>query len=528
MPRYTVTDPQTNKSVDLEGDSPPTEQELNEIFSTVHGNSPSENSGQINPPSFMSQAKSAIDTYSNTQLGSPQDLLGRLDSGIRQGFGKLGQYAAENLVQPEMRRFGNQTYNSGGMNPKLAAGIGTFISMAPDIVSLAGPEQSIEQPKPLFRSVSGPMAARQMGLTKMFQKTPFARGKVAEAANVALENNIIPISGNPKIAMDRALDLQKQSGEALGAMRESVGATPIDSVFDSLESARQRATNGLRGGAWDAVHRKFDEAQETLLALLNNNGAVPIKDVERAKKLLGNTVNWVADNVSQESAKQISSAIESGVENIMRSKGLDMGAYQAQKRLFGASKTMQKGLSNEIASQAGNNAISLPTMVAGAGQLATGNVPGAVAALGVVEGLKRRGAGIGARGLEFLSRRITPELATSAPFDVLGPGVANLAGRRILATTNPEPIFKSGKQLKGFGKNPNGSMEGISERGQEQMSEPTDNGDKQQYQNNNYGNFESLNNHVLTEPLAREYLKKANGDKAKARQMAKRDGYKIP
>ena len=32
MPIYTVTDPNTNKTLRLEGDSPPTEEELEEIF----------------------------------------------------------------------------------------------------------------------------------------------------------------------------------------------------------------------------------------------------------------------------------------------------------------------------------------------------------------------------------------------------------------------------------------------------------------------------------------------------------------
>lgn len=36
MPNYTVTDPATNKSITLTGDSPPTEQELNDIFSKIN------------------------------------------------------------------------------------------------------------------------------------------------------------------------------------------------------------------------------------------------------------------------------------------------------------------------------------------------------------------------------------------------------------------------------------------------------------------------------------------------------------
>ena len=35
MPKYTVTDPQTGRKVTLTGDSPPTEQELEEIFASL-------------------------------------------------------------------------------------------------------------------------------------------------------------------------------------------------------------------------------------------------------------------------------------------------------------------------------------------------------------------------------------------------------------------------------------------------------------------------------------------------------------
>ena len=42
MPTYTVTDPNTNKTLTLEGDSPPTEEELEEIFA---GYAPAEPTG---------------------------------------------------------------------------------------------------------------------------------------------------------------------------------------------------------------------------------------------------------------------------------------------------------------------------------------------------------------------------------------------------------------------------------------------------------------------------------------------------
>lgn len=464
-------------------------------------------------PSLMSKAGSiagkTMGVYNKyVEPVTPVGLLKRADKGVRSLFNRAGEGVAETLGEKQV-------------NPYLAAGVGTAVSMAPDVaMTLATPQSALKNPaKPLFRSVSEPMAQRSLGLTKRFLNTPFARGKARQAAKVALDEGVIPFSGNATTALERAADLQSKSGQALGSMRESVGATPIDQVFDSIEMARRNATNGLRGGAWDKVHGKFDEAQETLLALLDQGDNVQIKDVERAKKLLGNTVNWVADNVSQETAKQISSAIESGVEAIMRSKGIDMTAYAAQKGLYGASKTMQKGLANEVAAQAGNNAVSLPTMVLGAGQLATGNVPGAAATIGLTEALRRRGAGFGARLFDEVGKRLPPKGLLKVP----------VAARSIFSSNQsneslPVPVQHMLE--------PQNGTNGVPGSSYGEMAQPNNNRNKQQNQNNGNGNGEGLGDQksskgVITEAKAREYLKKAGGDKKKARQLALADGWEV-
>jgi hypothetical protein len=346
--------------------------------------------------------------------------------------------------------------------------------------------------------------------------------------------------------------LQDRAGQALGSMREAAGQNTIDPVFDSLEAARQRATSGMRGGAWDAVHRKFDEAQETLMGLLNDGPEVALSKVEQAKKLLSNTVNWIADNVSQDTAKKISGAIESGVESIMRSKGIDMAEYAAQKGLYGASKTMQKGLANEVAAQAGNNAVSLPTMVAGAGQLATGNPVGAAATLGIIEALRRRGAGVGARAVEgvdsvtrLLRRPIDRRIGSQAVG--LGQGLASSTeryGPRLFdAGHEPSggPLERGGNGFKSLFKKPKTTMENGGGNDNRHLNQPNNNGNKENYQNNNAGNVERRGNQgtpkkilgtrvakVLTDAEAKKYLKKAGNDPEKARRLARLDGWTIP
>ena len=70
MPIYTVTDPNTNKTLRLEGDSPPTEEELEEIFA---GYAPKQPTGYQAP------------TFSEIGSGLVEDLSGAretLTSGV--------------------------------------------------------------------------------------------------------------------------------------------------------------------------------------------------------------------------------------------------------------------------------------------------------------------------------------------------------------------------------------------------------------------------------------------------------------
>jgi hypothetical protein len=504
MSIYTVTDPTTNKTVELEGDSPPTEQELEQIFSQVGGSQPDLLQGSANAIRGVGKAigdfvapiaKTAMqysDPY-NSQFGSPQNLAVK-------GAGMLMK--ADTFGRDQLRgeiESANEQATRDGMNPYLSAGIGAGLEMTPDFLTGATPKMAaVQGPKRLFRSASQPMAQRALGLTKQHLKTPFARGKAAQAAEVALEQKIIPPFGNPAGAMERAVALQDDSGKAIGAMRESAGSSPLDPIFDSLEAARQRATDGMRGGAWDTIHNKFDEAQETLMSLLNQGDNVSLAAVEKTKKLLGNTVNWVAANVSQDSAKQISSAIERGVETIMKAKGIDMTAYGAQKRLFGASKTMQKGLSNEVAAQAGNNAFSLPTVIAAGGQLATGNVPAAVGTLGIVEALRRRGMGIGARVLEGTSGVAERQLGAGGNFLRVGRGagqIGGIAGGRRLLAPQVEPVLQTGNQFKRLFNNPKNAVENSSDGNQRKLKQLNNQGNKQENENNNNGNSEGGSNH---------------------------------
>ena len=334
-----------------------------------------------------------IKTRSGLDL-SPQSTLARLPELASKGFEKAGQFATEELGRQQV-------------NPNVSAAVGTAISMAPEMAMTGiDPTSKVRFPK----SAVG-FARRSLGFQKRHLMTPFARNQAAEAAKMALAENIIPLSGNPELMASRAESVAQKAGEKLGEMRKSAGPQKLDKVFDSLEALRNRLTKGRTGGEWDQINKRINNAQETILGL-SDEGTATLTDLTEAKNRLSDTVNWLSDKASQGDTKKIANSIERGIEEILGSAGKDVTKYRSLKKTYGASKNALRALQNELAGQEGNMAASLPSQVVAAGQLATGSPLKAAATLGIVEALKRRGAGISAK---LLTDAANPSFAPGSP-----------------------------------------------------------------------------------------------------------------
>jgi len=416
------------------------------------------------------------------------DALQKGADAVTGAFNKAGEKVTEKVTQ-------------AGAGPKTAAAMGTLIQMGPDVLMSAGAPVKVGATQ--IPNLAKSMAGRAMGLSKMFRKTPFARGQVAKAGEAALKNNVIPPSGNPEVMALRAQILQGKTGGKIGEIRDAAGAQPLEDILSALDDFKSTRLQGAKGGAWDKVADKIEYVKDTVKGLLGGvddvaskgrptvvkgKGEAPLatqsgksstrageatspyprpitgsqaaeldiatgrttvtpgsyidpavgvsvpgpkkpldlttgdvvvtkggkadpvmgvmkqqapqkvllKRVADAKKEIADSVNWFADNVSQQDAKALASAIEKGLERTLEKAGGDITTYKALKSLYGATKTMMKGLNNELAGQGGNLPISLPALVAGSG---TGSVLQGVAQAGAFELAKRRGFGAGAKAL---------------------------------------------------------------------------------------------------------------------------------
>lgn len=257
-------------------------------------------------------------------------------------------------------------------------------------------------------SYAGPVMRRALGFIKPMLMNKPAREAANQAAQVAIENNIMPLLGSPEGAATNLEQLKNTTGTSLGAIRESVGSQKIDAISNQLELLRNKLTEGgAKGGEWDSLHQAIDTAQETISGLKQTGtdlGEVGLNQIEQAKKVITEGVNYLKQNMTQQTAKKIGEAIEDGVENILEAHGADMNKYQSLKRIYGGSSNALKALNNEVASQAGNQAINPMSVMVGTGALASGNPALAAESIGATEFLKRRGTGIGANILNAISK----------------------------------------------------------------------------------------------------------------------------
>jgi len=330
------------------------------------------------PPSFMESLGQVTQQAMAPHQFSPSSMLQQIPQLASRASGKVGELVSEDLARQKV-------------NPNVAAGIGTLISMGPDL-ALAGanPMQGAAKTIPQMAIKA---QRRALGIRMPELMLPFKRGQAAQAAKVALEQGVTSATGSPAVLFKKASDLAAKTGQKIGSIRESVGEQSVQPVLKAIDDYKAIRLKGATGGKWDVIAGKIEEVKETVKGVINpKTGNASLKRIADAKKEIKDSVNWAADNVSQRDAKALASAIEKGSEAVLAQAGGDMKTYKAIKPIYSAAKFMIKGLNREVAAQEGNMAISLPSLVAGG---ITGG-PAGIAKVGAFELAKRRGAGIAA------------------------------------------------------------------------------------------------------------------------------------
>ncbi len=329
-----------------------------------------------------------------SQAKNPMDVLTKGYSDAQVLTNKLGEVTAEEM--------GKQGYD-----PRIAAGLGTIISMSPDVMTSMGPSSPIKASRlnPDIGIEARHLATRALGFTKRLLKTQSARGQAAKAAQVALEEGVIPAMGSPEVMYERAQDLASKSGKEIGeALKKSSGN--LTEVFDGLETLRKDLTmGGLKDGLYESTNNRIDMVQKTIVELVDRGENASGKVLTELKNKLANKLNYFTDLESQVENKAIVRNIANKVRKFVEaaSSPEEFKQFLDNQRKFSAAETMKIGLDNEL-SKAGNKPLSLMSIAPAAAQIGMGRPIEAAATIGLLEGVNRRGAGIGANALNVLNK----------------------------------------------------------------------------------------------------------------------------
>lgn len=318
--------------------------------------------------------------------GNPIDVAQRIYGGVEKVFGSAGEATAEKLGE-------------SGVDPRIAAGAGTIISMTPEIAStIASPTF----PKSATPEIAVDAARRALGFQKRMLKTPIAERSAQEAGKVALEKGVIPFFGDPKTMLKRAQGLEDSSGSAIGDFLRSQG-TKFDpksmiGEFEALKTSMvPPAAKDVPGQSYyKDIIRQINKAINTVKA--HGEDPITFEQANEIKGIFQQAVNYNSDAGTQKLGRNIAGTAretidsELGKVSAASGKESEFKKFLDDKKVYGASARMKEAIQNKIAGEEGNMLFSLPSTIVAAGQLAAGNPIQAAASLGLAEFAKRRGS----------------------------------------------------------------------------------------------------------------------------------------
>jgi hypothetical protein len=377
------------------------------------------------PGAEKSLASQAVDAIRPEVSGPPQNegFLSRLARGTRQTLfptsmdevkslfnPNAGQYGVSRVLEEEGKRVGGAVRGAAGnsaeqlatskfgqQHPYLAAGAGAAYSTVADAASDSLTPSSFQQQLgaeaigPVLSEVGSKIkgaavdpARRALGFQKsqlVSQKSPFeTTRKIAQAnrsAEAMLEADAISPTGNVPDTIHNATKILSEGSRKMSTVMDAVDNTGKTISASSIDSSQYNAV---------------DKILKDIKA--HGKDGLSLKDADELRARWGKigfsdkTVTSTEADMYRGAFKSIDKQIKRHIESVDPSLAKEyVTAKATQENAINA----LRGLGNKQAADLGNNLFSLPTKVLAAGQLAAGDVPGALVTAGVAEAVKRRG-----------------------------------------------------------------------------------------------------------------------------------------
>ncbi len=310
-------------------------------------------SSQVEPknPSFLQKAGNIADQYEASQLGSPQSLLQSVPPLASKLFGKVGEMATEELGRNQV-------------NPYVSAGVGTAISMAPDIALMGGLPAEIapeavgvlaKTPKPsLFSRIGAAGVNNSAGISPKTLANMAGRENPA-AVGTRLGRSMVEEGAfglSPSSTFDKSQAVMNKFGQdvetALTKIKQTGVPTEISAeqalqpLIDKWASLVESALQPNR-----ALAKPFEEIYGSLSAkAAQNNGKLTLEALREALDETGEVLGNLPKLSPKEAAYSqlygtLAQARDAMVKSIAESSGNPQLAQELLKANEGFSRYMR-------------------------------------------------------------------------------------------------------------------------------------------------------------------------------------------
>ena len=345
----------------------------------------------------------------------------------------VGNFGKPNVPYNEMTNQGNKPFEEAGTATTEFLGKlgvpGTVAAIPGTAISMANPENWVSPRTPvpeggiglpgtdMAGDMAGNMARRSLGVTKgMIKKMPGGIETAnAKAQTLMNESNIPGVLSGATGNLESAENALNQSGTVIGTILKRAGQNAFDTNDVSSQIIDELAPNYPAQGAYGNKDALANEIVDTVMA--HGNGPISFQSAQDLKNTLQEEAgaNWQSAPLRaaayQKAYGIVGDAMENGIQEASDSGTIPdslMPLYTQHKNIYGAAKMAVTGLRDKAAGEAANNILSLPSMVAGAGAMASGHIGAGLDAIGLWELAKRYGAGTAARIANVASKATIP------------------------------------------------------------------------------------------------------------------------
>lgn len=319
MPQYTIRDPRSNRTITVRGDSPPTEQELHQLFAAVNAQPPADASRGMLPPSVVGQpapprprtwAETAVDALptlggaaggiiggiGGTVLGTPVGGVpgaiggaavgGAAGESVRQLANRVMGREAPSTAMEAAKSIGKEGVTQGALEAAGGAVAGgakvigkalvenavrptmSLVREFPDVI-----DTIVKERLPVGRSLPGLPKGSQRGLTKLRDESKSVRALLQKADEAGTTFEASQVIAKP--IYELIDDIAKQP---LGDVEEQQLATMLDEFLrrhqgpltpSAVKELKARAQS-LAKPVYRAVERGYPvTAEQSLKARFN-------------------------------------------------------------------------------------------------------------------------------------------------------------------------------------------------------------------------------------------------------------------